>query len=294
MKGRFFWIGIFVVSLSFIANTIYAQSNRLAEPIFLEHYIETTVDQYPTFYYITNRDDPATISYVEMNEVASYVVQNDGFFGFEDVGTDALNEQTFTHHALRSFQIRTDDLIDEDAFKDGKFEFDEMTIHFNDGTDLTTPIGLVIINEEDYNESLLDGYATTSFVEGGLIYSYRTEQDLKIEEISMTFDELFQNEVTIEINTDQVLEYNEYELFQGTDLKNIDLPISLKENQQFQLYAKITSKLIGVMDFPLYISGTATNGDEFTTHTWINNTQFYLNQDELKQIIKDKSRGVSK
>lgn len=291
MKQRFFWIVIALISINFTLNAVYAQSKRLSEPIFLEHYIEVVADQYPKFYYITNNDDPTTISYVEINGATFHVTQDTNFFDLSDSGPSVLNEQTYNHYALRSFQLSTDSFYLEDVFVDGKFSFDEISIYFNDGTYLTTPIGQVIINEEDYNSELLSPYATTSSSDTGLTYSYRAEKDMEINDISMTFKESFQDDLIIMLNTDQKVQNRDSDEFRGEDFKNIEFPISVKEGEFIQLHTDIRSDVIGVIEFPIYISGVTKDGEEFTSYAWLNNQQLYLEKEELKQVIEGKGRG---
>lgn len=294
MKVRFFWGAIVVISLSFIINLIYAQSKRLAEPIFIDHYIEASVHQYPRFYYLTNRDDPTTVVNVVINDERVRVIQNNDFFSDDEEARDALNEQTYNQYALRSFQIAGDDFLPEEAFEEGRFIFDEMTIYFSNGTELTTPIGLVILHETMDDADPLESYAITSPKEGGSIYSYRSREDLEIGEFTGTFNDLLQNDLIIQLNIDAPTEDDNLDTFTGTNLEDIDFPITLKENQLFQLYGKITSNLTGVIDFPLYISGITAKGEAFVSRAWLNNQQFYLEKNDIEQIIKKRSRGESK
>ena len=68
MRERYFWAAIGLIAISWIVNSLYAQSKQLKEPVFLDHYIETAMDDhnYITFYYLTNKNDRSRITYVEL------------------------------------------------------------------------------------------------------------------------------------------------------------------------------------------------------------------------------------
>lgn len=291
MKKHFFWIIIGLISISFILNTIYAESKQLSEPIFLEHYIEVEANEYPTFYYITNSDDPTTVSYVEMAGITTHVIQDNVFYDLNDSGPSILNNQTFNHYAVRSFQLVIDSFYLQEEFKNGKISFDELTIYFNDGTEFITPIGQVVINENDNNSNFLDSYATTNSTNAGLTYSYRAETNLTIENINMTFEELFKDEVMILLNIDPEIQNRNPDEFKGEDISNIDFPVSIAENQLIQLHNSINPNLIKVINFPIYISGITKDDEKFTSYSWVNNQPFSLTKEELDQIIDENSRG---
>src|SRR4051794_23819727 len=113
MRERYFWAAIVLIALSWVINSLYAQSKQLKEPLFLNHYIETTMGDhtYITFYYVTNKNDTSRVSYVNLGELTGYV-QNDYFH----TNPTYQNIDTYTHHGLRSVsvQLRGLDVVDED------------------------------------------------------------------------------------------------------------------------------------------------------------------------------------
>ena len=78
MRESYFWVALGLIAISWIANSFYAHSKQLKEPVFLDHYIETTMDEhnYVTFYYLANKNDRSRIRYVEMGDLHGYP-QND-------------------------------------------------------------------------------------------------------------------------------------------------------------------------------------------------------------------------
>lgn len=287
MKKHFFWIAIGLISISFIANIIYADSKQLAEPIFLEHYIEVGANEYPTFYYITNSDDPTTVSYIEMDGITTQVIQDNTIYNLDESGPSILNDQTFNHFAVRSFQLVIDSFYLQEEFKNGKITFDDITVFFNDGTELMTPIGQVIIKENDNNSNLLDSYATTSSTNAGFTYSYRAEKDLTITSINTPFEELFQDDLMIFLNADPNTQNRNSDEFKGKNLRDVDFPVPIAENQLIQLYSFIKPDLIAVVNSPIYISGITKDGEDFTSYSWLNNQPFSLTKEDLEHIIDE-------
>ena len=154
MKARFFWVALSLIGISWTLNSFYAHSKQLDEPIFLNHYIETTMQEntYLTFYYLTNKNDTSHVSFVNMGTVGGYIV-GDHFFYTPNLLD--LNEQTFTHHVLRSIQVEFNSSDFETAVRDGDFSFDEMDVFFTDGREMTVPIGQVIVHPSVQEETIL-------------------------------------------------------------------------------------------------------------------------------------------
>ena len=104
MRGRIFWIALFLIGLSWILNSYYAYSKKLDEPIFLEHYIAKPVyedNNYLTLYYLTNKNDDSHVSHVNFGGITGYVAREDFFDGFGFYENEYNPDiQTFTHYAL--------------------------------------------------------------------------------------------------------------------------------------------------------------------------------------------------
>ena len=143
LKGRIFWISLFLIGLSWISNSYYAHSKRLDEPIFLDHYIEKSVheDSYLTLYYLTNINDDSHVSHVNFGGITGYVARADFFddfgFGFDENGV-IPDLQTFTHYALRELQIELNSFELEDALiEDSELIVHDIELFFSDGRDIT-------------------------------------------------------------------------------------------------------------------------------------------------------------
>src|SRR3954466_15744758 len=102
MNARFFWVALSLIGISWIANSIYAYSKQLDEPIFLDYYIETPLQDtiYMNFYYLTNKNDLTKATSVSAGEWVGYPEAQ--FFFDEQV----YNEQIFNNHVLRSINVQ--------------------------------------------------------------------------------------------------------------------------------------------------------------------------------------------
>lgn len=129
MKERVFWLFLGIIGLNWIANYLYADAKRLEEPVFLDHFIETTMndENYLTFYYLTNKDDRSHVNYVHMNEVPGYVESD------MDYSTGMPTDiQSFRHYVLRKITVLVDGAALEYHASDGDFKFNEMEVFFSD------------------------------------------------------------------------------------------------------------------------------------------------------------------
>src|SRR5690554_5393420 len=104
MKGRFFWVALSLIGVSWIVNSMYAYSKQLDEPIFLDHYIDMTYQDnlYVTFFYLTNRNDTSIISSMNAGDLRAYPEQSYGFFNETN---QIYNHQDFGRYVLRSVNV---------------------------------------------------------------------------------------------------------------------------------------------------------------------------------------------
>ena len=186
MRERYFWAAIGLIAISWIANSLYAQSKQLKEPVFLDHYIETTMDDhnYITFYYLTNKNDRSQITYVELGELHGYP-QNDYFY----TDPSPTNIDTFTHHDLRSVTVQLNDF---GVGRSDALTFNELTAYFADGvktTGITASIGEVIIHPKRYpildESDALQQPSGGSSSDGSSWDTFQASEPLAIEEISL-------------------------------------------------------------------------------------------------------------
>ena len=139
MNTRFFWIALSLIGISWIANSMYANSKQLDEPIFLDHYIEMQLQDtiHMTFYYLTNKHDMATVTSVSASEWLGHPRTH--HFSSEQV----QNEQIFNNHVLRRIDVMFDNVQLDSSNHPENHSFTELDVDFSDGKRITTPIGIV-------------------------------------------------------------------------------------------------------------------------------------------------------
>ena len=128
MRARFFWIALGLIGISWIANSIYAYSKQLDEPIFLDHYIETQLQDtiHMTFFYLTNKNNMATVTSVSAGE----------WFGHPGIyyssSEQVQNEQTFNNHVLRRIDVMFDTVQLDTSIHPENHSFTDLDVDFLD------------------------------------------------------------------------------------------------------------------------------------------------------------------
>ena len=307
MRGRIFWLALFLIGLSWILNSFYAHSKQLDAPIFLDHYIAQPVyedNNYLTLYYLTNINDDSRLSHVNFGGITGYVTQDDFFddFGFYE---NEFNPdlQTFTHYALREIRIELNSFEFEDVLKENdELIVHEMELFFSDGRDITVPIGEVILQHPYQNETGLSQPWGSSSNDNSSIFSFSAEESLTIDSIIFNFDEAIKDLIFVKIdplNTITLNNHIEYDLsinnwseVPGIEIKDFKFPYELKKGEIFNLYTQISPNFFGSLESPILITGSTESGKPFTSYSLINNQQPYLEQKDVDRIIQ--ARGVSK
>lgn len=296
MKGRFFWITLGLIGVSWIANSMYAYSKQLDEPIFLEHYIDMNYQEnfYMTFYYLTNKNDTSVISSFNAGDLKAYP---EHFYGSNGMN-QLYNQQDFGHYVLRSVNVQFynpyGDRLD--------YETTEMDVVFSDGRVVTTPIGHIKTRPLHLDTTPLESTSGVSSSDNSGQTYYRALEPLTIKAVEHSFQNELQDDFSIKINTPKTpLESKATEAnlldsmdqkwndLPGLDLRNVAFPIHLKENARISIHSKLPTNLTKALYVNIYISGTTESGNDFTTSAGVI-TQPYLEQQDVKAIIKEKTR----
>lgn len=302
MKGRIFWISLLLIGISWIANSIYAHSKQLDEPIFLEHYIDTTLQEnnHIPLYYLTNLNDSSSISYVTIDGITNYIVQ-DHFhsdFGFNNHADVNQNLQSFTHHALRNIRLNLNAFELENLLQDGKFTFNEIEVFFNDGKSMTVPIGEITIHENrtgnNYNPlSFISGSGSN---DGSSQSTYQVTENLSIENITFKYDDILQEYLLFKIDSKNHSTTNnhfytdfpqDWESIPGMDRQNIELPYKLEKDEVFNIHTQISPEFIGYLESTIEFSGTTKTGETFTFSNSLLSQQPYLSQKDVNKMIQE-------
>ncbi len=295
MNARFFWIALSLIGISWIANSIYAYSKQLDEPIFLDHYIETSLQDtfYLTFYYLTNKNDRTTVTSVSAGEWVGYP------HGYHVFGEQVYNDQIFANHVLRKIEVQFDTYLPEsDHFEE--FSFTEMDVYFSDGKQITAPIGMVKLRPFHYEESPLTQSSSTSGSYYNLAH-YSATEPLTVDAITSSFQEAIQDNFLLKVHapstpsvTKRVYNdsQNDWDDLPALDLKDITLPFNMKTKDFLSVYSTIAPDFKAVLELQIQISGSTAPGKSFST----TDTYFYypyLEQKDVNEIIKRKTKEDS-
>lgn len=298
MKGRFFWIALVLIGISWTINTVYTNSKQLVVPIFLDHHIDAVIEENRplTFYYLTNKNDFSGVSYVNIGEVTGYVSNNEFDFGFDFDSNPNIDE--FTHHALRSVQIELNPIELENVLKDGSFTFNEIDVIFNDGKNATVAVGEVTIHADYPTDDVLDSLSSSGSSNGDNEYVYKAQEALSIESISVDFEDFLRGNIFVKIHSTSKSTSNnptstskdrDWDTRAGSDIQNIEFPYKLEKGERLYIYTQIPPKFIGFLDSFIIIAGTTESNNKFTTQTPFYSQQPDLEQKDVNRIIKEKS-----
>lgn len=298
MKARTFWISLFLIGISWVINSMYAQSRQLDDPIFLPHYIETNLQEHVhiPLYYLTNRNDSSSISYVTIDGIPNDIARNDFFddFGFNHQPEHHQNLQTFTHHALRNIQLQLNTFELENLLQDGKFTFNEIEVFFNDGGNMTVPIGEITIRETLPDQKALESLGGSSSSDGDSKSIYRVTEDLSIENISLKFGDILQDHLLVKVDDKSLADirnslYTDFPQswgdVPGIDIQNITLPYGLKKDETLYIYTQVLPGFIGYIESTVEFSGITETGESFIFSSWLMSQQPYLNQKDVNKMI---------
>lgn len=279
VKERYFWTALGLIAISWIANSLYAQSKQLEEPIFLDHYIETTTDEhdhnYVIFYYLANKHDYSTINYIRFGDVEGFP-QGDYFYA-GTTGPHAID--TYNHQELRSITVALRSFNDK---KDAQ-SFNEMQVFYSDGRSSTASIGEVIIYpKRDYGNDdarALEQPSSGSSNDGSSWDTFRATEPLAIEKIDFPFNEPIEERFNFTISGKQTEQ----------PLNSLELPIRLEKDKSVTLKMNLKEKsFVNPFAFAIRISGTTEKGSPFTNYAHYNSFP-YLTQEDVNRIIEEKT-----
>ena len=298
MKARFFWIALGLVGISWIANSIYAYSKQLDEPIFLDHYINVELRDHlsVTLYYLTNKNDSSVVSSVAARDVSGYPEEQ--YFSDGQI----QNRQTFNNHVLRSVTVNFNSYQLEQKTDTKGYSFTEMDVFFTDGKKVIAPIGIVTIRPTSTERTPLEQVRSgaSNYYQNS---RYRATEPLTIETIKDSFQEVLRESSLIKIDSPNTLSVSEpidVEVFSplekewatlpGLDSRNVQFPFVIKKGEKLNMYNSINPNFHAVLESTILISGTTEAGKTFSTTVGFIH-QPYLEQKDVNDIIKEKTEG---
>ncbi|MDA8229101.1 MAG: hypothetical protein M0T74_15635 [Desulfitobacterium hafniense] len=123
-----------LLTLSWVGNLTYFYSQRLAEPVFLKNYIESTL--FPNqnleieLYYIVNRDETPDLVSVELPNLEKVYVR---------LRTFTFN--TYSHYVLKRAIISIDRPQVDDFLGLDKISISQLRVHFSNGMTKVVDVG---------------------------------------------------------------------------------------------------------------------------------------------------------
>ncbi|WP_156290378.1 hypothetical protein [Oceanobacillus salinisoli] len=312
MREKYVWIGIILIFISVIGNYIYFQSKQLDEPLFLEHYIshelhEQQDEVFLQFYYVTNKEDPAIVNYVQMDGIEAYPESNQQVFGWNNDQPQIQYHQEFSHYYLVPVKI----ILRKDMIpvEEGKpWTFENMTVHFSNGQLVDTNIGEVMISKA--NRGHYDGLQFRSSSGG----NHREKdaivatESLTIAEINILFSNQASKDIAMKIYTDSL--GNEEEVRQamnrqdwlrdtmdeewdelpGVDVEDHIFPLDLEDGNWLYFLKQYNPDQMSYYDFTVELKGISDTGKEFVYPVNIHH-QPYLDQKVVNEWIAEKENG---
>ncbi|MFS0690242.1 hypothetical protein AB1K89_13495 [Sporosarcina sp. 179-K 8C2 HS] len=279
MKERYFWVAIGLISISWLANSLYAYSKQLKEPIFLDHYIEAVIGHHSnvTFYYLANKNDQSYINYIVLGDVEG-LPQRD--FIYPEASPHAVD--TYKHQELRSITVELRQLNDSDEDR----SFNEMQVYYSDGKASTVSIGEVIIHPSESIASddpiplkLSSGGGSN---DGKSSHTFWATEPLSIQKISIPFRNALGDELRLSITGSHIQK--------DKTLDGIELPIHLAEAEHVTVAMQLDQTAASIpSSFPIHLSGTTAAGEPFTSNGGYNWQHPYLKQADVNRIIQEKT-----
>lgn len=293
--------------MSWIGNYLYFQSNQLDQPIFLDHYYETYIqdESYLTFYYLSNKTDDAVINQVTIDGIDLYPVLDLGLLW----SSSPTFEQEFTHQYLKSVTLDLAPVPFPLQESDDVWTFGEINVNFSNGQTLTTDIGKVRVFGNLQNHELFNFHSGSSSSEHIHQETMIATKPLTVEAIQIPFKELVE-EVDVKVNVDTKLIKENESLRQGestagwqdqfgviewNEIKGISsheeklFPFQLDQDNWLQLSMQINPNHKSYVNFGVEITGTTNDDKPFIRKSTIID-QPTLTQKVINEIIDEKTR----
>lgn len=312
MKERFLWAGIVLVFLSWIGNYVYYQSKQLDQPIFLEHFYQGVISEEKsfTFYYLTNKQDPAEVTHVQIDGVDMVNVLNDGQgFGMWQDSSQPIFVQEFRHHYLKSVTLQFNkDFVQLNETKPS-LSFETMEVFFNNNqSTIVAEIGKVNLYQDNSQTHVFDSRMSSSSNQHRSEEAMVTREPITIEEISIPFPKQLAGEVAVKVDLDQErlnelepvkhggeipewFEENRERKWEETPGVSIEekklFPIYLNENEWMHLYMYFHPEHTSYFEFGIQIKGKNDSGEPFEQIAPIIDHPS-LEQEDIDEIIAGK------
>lgn len=211
-------IGIGIILISFLLNSLYAHNKRLDEVVFFDHYYDINSSSGAsdiTLYYLTNADDKRQI-----NTIQAYDLR---------MSTTFSNEYYFNFHKIVELHMH---ISPEEL--EGK-TYTKGTIYFNDNTEEEVSLGVFNVYEGERSE-LARMHMSSSSNTGECQVVYDFEEPLTLKNIHTNLQDQIENNLNIVVETDlNVFDFDK-RIEEDTEymkLSDISYPIIVNKNIRF-------------------------------------------------------------
>ncbi|AXI00811.1 hypothetical protein DV702_14510 [Sporosarcina sp. PTS2304] len=291
MKVQPFWGIMLIIGIVWISNYMYAYSQKLDQPVFLNHYIDyhLSEEQYTPFYFLTNKEDSSFIQVVEVGDIRGYPDR----FG-EHNGIETIEQ--FGRYSLKRVMIRFDEEAVDTLTE--PVRFDKMNVYFSEQSETIYPIGQIVFHplREEYRPF------TTSSVSGGNHTESRltVDEELVIDSVNTSFDELLDERLMIKLSSaslnkeksNKVLSSNEeWNQTKGIDRRDVELPLVLDKGDYLTVKSYAEPSLHAVLMIAIEIKGTTKAGAPFTAKEGYVQFEPSINKQQVERLIKQRTEA---
>lgn len=188
MKNHYLWIFSLLLIASWGGNIWYYESEKLAKPIYLEHYYEIPPElmSHLSIYFVTNRDSEREPYQLRLND--------DVILNVEHVNTRSERGR------LQLREVIVSPSSDQILKIKNSLRFEQATVYYNDGLVDTVSLGDIIIHPNpqrayemkfSYGKSSSDGTGRSGFT---------VQEEMTIASVSHSFPENLSDSIEILAN----------------------------------------------------------------------------------------------
>lgn len=301
MKEKFLWIGIVLSFVCWAGNYLYAESQTLEQPIFLEHYYESknSKEVHLEFFYLSNKKNPVRVTNVNIDEnIRSYVDRSYNYNLMTNSNIPVVNE--YIHQYLQSVYVR----IPVESIPPEGFTFEEMEVWYSGASEpVTVNVGEVVLKGDYEQDRILNNQYSGSSNQNREAASFKVKESFTLNNISIPFSKI-EDQVQIKLyipdeEANQSLEdmkddspvpdwlkgglNADWDTVRGTPLHEDMFPIKMNKGDTFTLFVYLDPDRLSYFDFGLKLEGITQEGKTFSTDMYIHDTP-YLEEEDINQL----------
>lgn len=179
-------------------------------------------------------------------------------------------------------------------------KFNEMTVYFSDHHKTDYSIGQIAFQPE---KEKLDPLSFKSGSAGEYMETrLNVTEALSIESVSTILDDALQGRFHIKLQSatstetlqsEPVIENDEWNKAKGTDISKMNFPLRLDKNDWLTVKSYADPSLHATMDVKINLYGTTETGESFTGQVGHLQYEPYLTKESIQQIIDERMEAVN-